>query len=52
MEIQITIRIFILQDSRATKLGWKEIYNEMWCEKIMLVTPQRFSAVYSSYKLR
>ena len=27
-KIQITIQMFVLQDSRATKFHWEEIYSE------------------------
>ena len=34
-KIQVKIQIFILQDSRTTKLGWEETYSKTWCDEIM-----------------
>ena len=39
----------VLQDPGTTKRGWKETYNQTWCDQIMLSTPQRFNALGSYY---
>ena len=41
--------MIILQDSRTAKFDSEKTSSEMWGDQIMLITPQRFSAIFDIF---